>query len=340
MTAPAPGPAERARERIVVITTSYPASVGDPSGHFVASEVRALRAEGHHVTVIAPRPAGERGEGAGVSWVEAGSAFGWPGVMSRLRERPLRALSVLGFAWRARRLLSKEDGVDRVIAHFALPSAWPIATRRRSSKLEVVVHGSDARLIGRLPAFLRRHLARAFASAEVRTVSEELRQELGRALGPELAARATVRPARLDLSGAKGRDAARRELGVVEGERLVVVAGRLIPEKRSHVALAAASLVPNVRVVVLGDGPERERLARAFPEVELVGLVPRERALTWMAAADVVVSASREEGSPSVVREARALGTRVVALACGDLTSAAELDEGLFVVPRTNEEEP
>jgi glycosyltransferase involved in cell wall biosynthesis len=338
MTAPAPAPEDPTPERIVVITTSYPAAPGDPSGHFVAAEVRALRAEGHHVTVIAPRPAGERGEADGVCWLEAGSAFGWPGAMSRLRERPLRALSALGFALRARRALTKEGAVDRVIAHFALPSAWPIAAYRSGGRLEVVVHGSDARLLARLPAFVRRRIAGALEGAELRAVSEELREELGRALGPAVAARTRVEPARLDLGDAPTRATARRELGVKDGERLAVVAGRLIPEKRLDVALGAASLVPGVRVVVLGDGPERARLARAFPDVTLAGLVPRERALLWIAAADVVLSASLEEGAPSVVREARALGTRVVALACGDLERRSAGDPGLFVVPARSEE--
>lgn len=322
----------------MVITTSYPAAPGDPSGHFVAAEVRALRAEGHRVTVIAPRPAGERGNGDDVCWVEAGSAFGWPGVMSRLRERPLRALSVLAFTLRARRALRHHGEVDRVIAHFALPSAWPIASGRAWGKLEVVVHGSDARLLTRLPAPIRRRVARALEHAVVRTVSEELRVELGRALGPALAARTKVEPAGLDVGGAPTRGEARRALGVTDGERLVVVAGRLIPGKRVHVALAAARLVPSARVVVLGDGPERARLAASFPEAELLGLVPRERALAWIAAADAVLSASLEEGAPSVVREARALGTKVVALACGDLPLAAASDRGLFVVSAAREE--
>jgi teichuronic acid biosynthesis glycosyltransferase TuaC len=330
MTEAVAGSPRRASERIVVITTSYPASPGDPSGHFVASEVGALRAEGHQVTVIAPRPAGERGA-EDVCWVEAGSAFGWPGVMSRLRERPLRVLSVLGFAFRARRALARQGRVDRVVAHFAVPSAWPIASRC-GVKLEVVVHGSDARLIGRLPGFLRRRIAHSLRAAEVRTVSEELRRELGRALGPAIAARTSVREARLELDGALGRADARRELGIHENERLVVVAGRLIRGKRTEVALGAARLIPNVRVVVVGDGPERSRLEQAFPEAELVGLVPRERALAWLAAANVVLSASLEEGAPSVVREARALGTPVVALACGDLMRQAESDPGLVVV--------
>jgi teichuronic acid biosynthesis glycosyltransferase TuaC len=332
MTARVPGRPLPASERIVVITTSYPATAGDPSGHFVASEVSALRAEGHRVTVIAPRPAGEPC-GGDVCWLEAGSAFGWPGVMSRVRERPLRALSVLGFVLRARRALARQGHVDRVVAHFAVPSAWPIAAGCRA-KLDVVVHGSDARLIGRLPGFLRRRIARSLRAADVRTVSEELRQELARTLGPALAARASVRPARLELSGAPARTDARRKLGIGERERLVVMAGRLIPAKRTEVALGAARLVPGTRVVVVGDGPERRRLAQVFPEAEFVGLVSRDRALVWLAAADVVLSASLEEGAPSVVREARALGTPVVALACGDLARQAENDPGLVVVSR------
>jgi teichuronic acid biosynthesis glycosyltransferase TuaC len=340
MTAPAPGRAQRVPERIVVLTTSYPAYPGDPSGHFVESEVRALRADGHEVTVIAPRPAGERGEGAGVVWVEAGSAFGWPGALSRLRERPGRALSVAAYVWRARRALARQGAVDRVVAHFALPSAWPIATRRGATRLEVVVHGSDARLIARLPAFLRARIARSLDGADVRTVSEELRQQLGRALGPALATPIRVQPPRLDVGSVPSRASARRELGVPGSERLVVVAGRLIPEKRLDVALGAASLLPGGRVVVLGDGPERARLARAFPKAELLGLVPRERALRWLAAADVVLSASLEEGAPSVVREARTLGTAVVALACGDLVEASRTDAGLFVLPAQHEAPP
>jgi teichuronic acid biosynthesis glycosyltransferase TuaC len=331
MTAPAPGRASQSPERVVVITTSYPAFAGDPSGHFVASEVSALRTQGHAVTVIAPRPAGQSVTGDGVCWVEGGTAFGWPGVMSRLRERPLRALSVMRFAWRARRALARLGEVDRVIAHFALPSAWPIASRRRG-KLEVVVHGSDARLVARLPRFVRARIARVLAGAEVRTVSEELRRELGRALGAGIAARARVCPARLDIGDAPSKSEARRTLGIGAGERLVVVAGRLIRTKRVEVALTAAELVPGTRVVVLGDGPERARLERAAPRAEFMGLVGRERALTWLAAADAVLSASLEEGAPSVVREARALGTPVVALCCGDLEQDAASDPGLFVV--------
>ena len=134
MTAVAPGRPAPVPERIVVITTSYPAFAGDPSGHFVAAEVSALRAEGHDVTVIAPRPASAPGQGQGVRWLEGGTAFGWPGVISRLRERPLRAVSAFGFVLRARRALSREVNVDRVVAHLQGSSAScrPVKRSHRS----------------------------------------------------------------------------------------------------------------------------------------------------------------------------------------------------------------
>jgi glycosyltransferase involved in cell wall biosynthesis len=70
--------------------------------------------------------------------------------------------------------------------------------------------------------------------------------------------------------------------------------------------------------VVVGDGPERPRLERQARSLGVdalfVGAVAREVALAWIAAADVVLHASSAEGLSTVVREAEALGTRVVRL--------------------------
>jgi glycosyltransferase involved in cell wall biosynthesis len=254
--------------------------------------------------------------------------------MARLRERPWRAVSVMRFVLGARSALRRERGVARVIAHFAIPSAWPIASAARDARLEVVVHGSDARLLERLPGFVRRRVARVLESADVRSTSEELRDILRRALGSRVFSRTRVGVTPVDVKGTPGRAEARRALRVGDHERLVVVAGRLVRDKRVDVALSAARLAGASRLVVVGDGPERSTLERAFAEAEFTGLVPRNQALAWLSAADVLVSASEQEGSPSVVREARALGTPVVAVAAGDLASLSARDAGVWVVGR------
>jgi teichuronic acid biosynthesis glycosyltransferase TuaC len=112
---------------------------------------------------------------------------------------------------------------------------------------------------------------------------------------------------------------------------VAVIVSRLVAEKRVAVALRALALLEGLSVSVVGDGPELEPLRSQFPSVHFAGRLPRPEALRFMAAADVVVSASAEEGAPSVVREARALGVPVVAVAAGDLTAWAARDRGLLL---------
>ena len=326
------GSAARESGTCVVVTTCFPAGPGDPSGHFVAAEVHRRRGRGQRVIVLAPRTSREPSPDPDVRWLPAGDAFGWPGALPRLRERPWRLLGVLRFVLAAQRELARYSRAERVVAHFIVPCAWPIATRHGRVPLEVVAHGSDVRLLERLPRPLKRLIAHGLAGAEVRCVSEELRERLERALTPLRGVRLRVEPAALELAIAPTRDEARATLGVDRATRLVVVVGRLIPSKRVEIALRAAALVPAAHAVVVGDGPERARLEGEFPEVRFVGRVARTDALRWLAAADLLLSASTLEGAPSVVREARALGTRVVTLAAGDLCAWSRRDAGLHVL--------
>jgi glycosyltransferase involved in cell wall biosynthesis len=315
----------------VVVTTSYPASPDDASGHFVAAEVAELRALGRRVTVIAPRVGDDRAPERDVLRLPAGDAFGWPGVLARLSERPTRAFGVLRFVLAARRELARMGDAERIVAHFVVPSAWPISTER-GARLEVVAHGSDVRLLERLPRPLRRLIARRLAGAEIRCASDELRRRLERALAPFAPARCSVVPPALALPRTKTHAEARAKLGVEREVRLFVVAGRLVPSKRVEVALSALRLVPRALAVIVGDGPERARLERLFPEARFTGRLSRERTLDWLSAADAVVTASELEGAPSVVREARALGTPVVARSAGDLVAWGRRDPNLFVL--------
>jgi glycosyltransferase involved in cell wall biosynthesis len=113
---------------------------------------------------------------------------------------------------------------------------------------------------------------------------------------------------------------------------LVIIVSRLVRGKRLGTALAAASLIPDAVVVVVGDGPLGPALAARFARARFVGQLPRQQALAWMAAADVLITASRNEGAPTVVREARALNLPVVAAPAGDLTAWATSDAELTLI--------
>lgn len=313
---------------VAVVTTSYPAFEGDPSGHFVEAEARRL-AESANVTVVTAGPAASRttgDDGILVHRIKGGTAFGWPGVASRLRENPLRALSTLRWTRAARKTLRALGPLDRVVAHWAVPSAFPISDDL-GAPLEAVSHGGDVRLLCRMPAVARHAIVvRLLNQLTVwRFVSDALREELAASLLPHERARlmalSTVVPARVSFPDVSARSTVLRAdaLGGSE-ERLVVCVGRLVASKTfnrvlTHVARETERGAPS-RVVVVGDGPERARLQQQAKELgvnaRFVGMTTREDALAWIGAADALLHASQKEGLSTVVREAESLGVPVV----------------------------
>lgn len=104
---------------------------------------------------------------------------------------------------------------------------------------------------------------------------------------------------------------------------VVLGIGRLEPQKDFPTlvrAFAALRDRVDARLMILGDGGERpalERLAASLgveSRFELPGFVPR--ATGFISAANVVALSSRFEGLPTVLIEALALGTPVVATDC------------------------
>ena len=104
-------------------------------------------------------------------------------------------------------------------------------------------------------------------------------------------------------------------------QRVIVAAGRLMPQKDLGLALATvAALGPEWRLDILGDGRERGRLeARAMAlgvagRVTFAGHVPDTA--PYLARAAVFLCTSRYEGYPAVLVEALAAGTPVVTTPC------------------------
>ena len=351
--------------RIAIVTTSFPAWEGDPAGHFVQTEARAL-ARGAEVVVItaragtsrassalawppsrpppdnpgagalrssgrggtcesSPRIVGARSEGGHdprVIALDGGEAFGWPGVAARVRERPLRALGAMVWVRRARTVLENLGPLDRVVAHWALPCAWPIATGLGTA-IAIVSHGADVRALRRLPRVVRSRIVGSLLeqTSEWRFVSEALLAELVRVLSPSDAGAlrrvARVEPCAIDMPDVGAAIAGRRS--AFAGKALYSCVGRLVESKRvDRVIEHVATLEPSTLVVV-GDGPERGNLERLAVtrgvDARFVGKTSRPEALAWIGASDALLHASREEGLSTVVREAEALGVRVVMLA-------------------------
>ena len=138
-------------------------------------------------------------------------------------------------------------------------------------------------------------------------------------------------PDRLELT--RSRSAARQQLGFGDDDFVVLLAAALRPEKRVPSFLRAIAKAreadPSIRGVVVGDGPERERVENAAVETggstQLLGA--RSDVPDLINASDAVCLASAYEAVPLVVLEAMAVGRPVVAPDVGGLRTLVQPDE-------------
>lgn len=117
---------------------------------------------------------------------------------------------------------------------------------------------------------------------------------------------------------------ARREVGAPAHGPLVIVPGRLAPEKGVNHFLDALALLPaNVHAILVGDGPERSKLeaqAKALAltqRVTFAGFQAEAKMRMFYSAADVACLSSLEEGWPDALMEAYSCGCPVVATRVG-----------------------
>jgi glycosyltransferase involved in cell wall biosynthesis len=217
------------------------------------------------------------------------------------------------------------------------------STRRRSTRA-LVVHtfhghvfeGYFSPLANRVIRLIERTLARI--TDIVVTISPRQRADIVHrfAVAPE--AKTVVVPLGLDLERllalpARHSDIASPRAG--DGDVVIGFVGRLVPVKAIATALKAFgrahAVLPSLRFVIAGDGPERAAATALMAEL---GLRDRVTLLGWVddlpafyASIDVLVLSSINEGTPVAVIEAMAAGRCVVATAVGGVPDV--VDDGV-----------
>lgn len=135
------------------------------------------------------------------------------------------------------------------------------------------------------------------------------------------------------------RAAARRALAV-EGRRVIVSVGRLSHEKGHDVLIDACALLDramraDLSVLIVGEGPERERLearaAAASVAVRFEGF--QASVAPYYAAADLFVLPSRSEGAPNALLEALAAGCPSLATRVGGVAEIVAHGISAHLVP-------
>jgi glycosyltransferase involved in cell wall biosynthesis len=133
--------------------------------------------------------------------------------------------------------------------------------------------------------------------------------------------------------------AVKQSFGWTETTRVVGTVSRLSPEKNVALFLTAAvniaREIPDVKFLVVGDGPERAALQARFQKESIVFAGQRADVPRLLQAMDVFVLSSDAEGFPVAIVEAMAAARAIVATHVGGVREAlADGACGRVIPPR------
>lgn len=362
---PAPAPAvDQPRGRILCVTSTLPRWSGDSTASFVLHLAQDLQALGWRVDVLAPHAAGAATlETMGGVRVER-FRYLWPATQQTVCYGGGALINLRKSSWNAVKvpfLVAAELGAvllrlasqryDLVHSHWIVPQGLvgTIACALARKPHLVTVHGGDIfGLRGALLQWLKRLALRGAGAITVNSGATQraVRELIGpaRTIVQVPMGVATEPPGTLALERAQQLRARWRR---GQGPLLVFV-GRLVEEKGPADLLRAVAALredlPDVSVLLVGDGPERAALERLAREL---GLADRAGFAGWvdppdvpahLAAADIFVAPSRRgadgwvEAQGLAVLEAMASGVPVIATRLGGVSESVEHERtGLLV---------
>lgn len=297
--------------RVAVVSESFLPHVNGVTGS-VLQVLRHLRSTGHDARVIAPGDPPPVCEGFQVVGLPS---VGLPGY-SQVR-LPLVVTRTL-----VRELTQFAPDVVHLASPFVL--GGPVVRAAASLDIPVVaIYQTD------VAGFARRYGLTAASNAawrRIRSIHERAQVTLApsptaaRHLEGHGVPRVRVWPRGVDTTAFSPahRDARWRARLAPAGEVLVGYFGRLAAEKQVE-DLAVLGDMPGVRLVVIGDGPERERLTQRLPGAHFPGVLSGRDLSRAVASLDVVVHPGPYETFCQAAQEAMASGVPVVAVGSGGL---------------------
>lgn len=318
--------------KILLFSTLFPNAAQPNHGIFVENRLRKLLAAGEcEARVVAPVPYfpisgrmfGEYGRYAAAPRAEVRHDISVTHprfvVIPKLGMTAAPDLLYRGARPEVERLRRSGFDFDLIDAHYFYPDgvAAAMLARELGKPLLITARGTDINLIPQHSRPRERILWAAEQASAVITVCAALREEavgLGMAADKVHVLRNGVD---LEMFRPSDRAAVRGRLGLAGP--VVLSVGHLIERKGHHLVIEALAGLPDVTLVIAGEGPWRERLERLANGLGLasrtrfLGQVPHRELPEVYGAADALVLASSREGWANVLLEAMACGTPVVA---------------------------
>lgn len=295
--------------RVAIVTESFLPHMNGVTGS-VMQILRHLERRGHEACVLAPAATGipERLHGAPVTAIRSVPLPGYRDVrvgaattrrigteLGRFRPDVVHLASPFALGWRGL-LAAERGGIGTVAAYQTDVAAY--TERYRVAATTGMAHAHIARLHRRATLTL----APSTESAQqLGHLGVDRLRSWGRGVDAE-----RFHPSRRS-------DALRAEWGA---EIVIGYVGRLAAEKQVE-DLAALHGIPGARLVIVGDGPRRDRLQEQLPDALFLGRLDGDALATALASFDVFVHPGESETFGQTLQEAHASGVPVVATGRG-----------------------
>lgn len=210
---------------------------------------------------------------------------------------------------------------DIIDAHYFYPDGVAAALIGKWLKKPVIItaRGSDINVLPKY-ALPRKMIQWAAKKAAMNiTVSTALKEEMKKLGVP--GSKITVLRNGVDLETFRVLPTIRNKESV--SRRNIISVGNLIELKGHHLVIEALKELPNMQLIIVGEGAMASKLKQLAIDLDVakrvcfVGYKTHQELVSLYNKSDVLVLASSREGLPNVILEAMACGTPVIATCVG-----------------------
>jgi glycosyltransferase involved in cell wall biosynthesis len=341
-----PVPTKKPSPHVLTLTAFYPSEGDDTGGCFVAEPLDWLARQGIRNTVFAVQPF-YRGQKRPTKSSISARWFRYPALAGGFGLPTAGAFAFARIVGPIRELHLREP-VDLIHAHGALPCghAAMLLSKELGIPYVVSVHGLDAfsttQVLGRAGRWCRRISQHVYGSSRrVICVSERVREQVIEGMGRTCRTSVVYNGVDPDMFSPEEPES--------KNSNVILSVGNLIPIKGHEILLrAVATLVgdfPDVRLELIGEGPQHSRLQALATElqvsdrVKFCGRQPRKEVAAAMRRCTLFVLPSRYEALGCVYLEAMSTGKPVIGCRGQGVADIVQHSFNGFLVGPDNEKE-
>ncbi|HEY3929187.1 MAG TPA: glycosyltransferase [Candidatus Koribacter sp.] len=326
--------------KVLYLCWNYPSDANPAGGSFFCNQVEALQTAGALVTVATPVPYfPPLFRSLKQDWSKKASLprnYTYRGVQVYL-PRFFRAPYTLSLGLTPYAIVRAVEALslgrfDVVHGHFAYPFGFAahLLSQRWNARSALTLHGSDVNQYPYRSIRDRQRFVRAINSVDaVMSVTEDMARQT-----EEFSGRRPIHlPIGIDVDRFRpkmSKAQARESLGIPYHYRVLIYVGALLDSKGVPELIEAAQGLPeNVLVLVIGDGPLRDRV-ESCKRMRWIAPIANDKVVDYLAASDGFVLPSHSEGMPTVLVEAGAAGIPVAATAVSGIPELLSEDRGIL----------